>query len=153
MSRMIQPWSLLNQLNRELEQFVGAVGAPVAQGEGELKQAQWAPAVDIEETEDAYVIHADVPGVPAKDIEINVENGTLEISGERKLEKAVDERGVRRFERVFGRFYRSFRLPESADVDNIRAKAEHGVLTIIVPKKAAAKPRRISVEAAEGEEA
>jgi len=145
MSRMIQPWSILNQLNRELEQFVGQVAQP----EGELKQAQWVPAVDIEETPDAYVIHADVPGVPAKDIEINVENGVLEISGERKLEKQVEERGVRRFERVFGKFYRSFRLPETADVDNIKARSDHGVLTIIVPKKSVAKPRKIAVE--EGE--
>jgi len=145
MSRMIQPWSILNQLNRELEQFVGQVAQP----EGELKQAQWVPAVDIEETPDAYVIHADVPGVPAKDIEINVENGVLEISGERKLEKEVEERGVRRFERVFGKFYRSFRLPETADVENIKAKTDHGVLTIIVPKKSVAKPRKIAVE--EGE--
>jgi len=142
---MIQPWSILNQLNRELEQFVGQVAQP----EGELKQAQWVPAVDIEETPDAYVIHADVPGVPAKDIEINVENGVLEISGERKLEKEVEERGVRRFERVFGKFYRSFRLPETADVENIKAKTDHGVLTIIVPKKSVAKPRKIAVE--EGE--
>ncbi|SIN70131.1 heat shock protein Hsp20 [Sulfurivirga caldicuralii] len=145
MSRMIQPWSILNQLNRELEQFVGQVAEP----QGELKQAQWVPAVDIEETPDAYVIHADVPGVPAKDIEINVENGLLEISGERKLEKEVEERGVRRFERVFGKFYRSFRLPETADVENIKAKTDHGVLTIVVPKKSVAKPRKIAVE--EGE--
>lgn len=145
MSRMIQPWSILNQLNRELEQFVGQVAEP----QSELKQAQWVPAVDIEETADAYVIHADVPGVPAKDIEINVENGLLEISGERKLEKEVEERGVRRFERVFGKFYRSFRLPETADVENIKAKTDHGVLTIVVPKKSVAKPRKIAVE--EGE--
>ncbi len=145
MSRMIQPWSILNQLNRELEQFVGQVAEP----QGELKQAQWVPAVDIEETPEAYVIHADVPGVPAKDIEINVENGLLEISGERKLEKEVEERGVRRFERVFGKFYRSFRLPETADVENIKAKTDHGVLTIVVPKKSVAKPRKIAVE--EGE--
>ncbi len=145
MTRMVQPWSILNQLNRELEQFVGQVAQP----EGELKQAQWVPAVDIEETADAYVIHADVPGVKASDIEINVENGLLEISGERKLEKEVEERGVRRFERVFGKFYRSFRLPESADIENIKAKTDHGVLTIIVPKKAVAKPRKITVEDAE----
>jgi HSP20 family protein len=145
MSRVIQPWSILNQLNRELEQFVGQVSQP----EAELKQAQWTPAVDIEETADAYIIHADVPGVPAKDIEINVENGLLEISGERKLEKEVEERGVRRFERVFGKFYRSFRLPESADIENIKAKTNHGVLTVIVPKKAVAKPRKIAVEDAE----
>lgn len=146
MSRVIQPWSILNQLNRELEQFVGQM-APT--GEGELKQAQWVPAVDIEETPEAYIIHADVPGVPAKDIEINVENGMLEISGERKLEQQIEERGVRRFERVFGKFYRSFRLPETADVENIKAKIDHGVLTIIVPKKAVAKPRKIAVEDAE----
>ncbi len=142
MSRVVQPWSLLNQLNRELEQFVGQV----AQSEGDLQQAQWVPAVDIEETPDAYVIQADVPGVDPKDIEINVENGLLEISGERKLQKEVDERGVRRYERVYGRFYRSFRLPESADIDNIRAKTDRGVLVIVVPKKSVAKPRKITVE-------
>ncbi|HIQ39545.1 MAG TPA: Hsp20/alpha crystallin family protein, partial [Sulfurivirga caldicuralii] len=75
-----------------------------------------------------------------------VENGLLEISGERKLEKEVEEQGVRRFERVFGMFYRSFRLPESADLENIKAKTNHGVLTIFVPKKAVAKPRKIAVE-------
>ncbi|WP_294947014.1 Hsp20/alpha crystallin family protein [Sulfurivirga sp.] len=142
MSRVVQPWSILNQLNRELEQFVGQV----AQSEGDLQQAQWVPAVDIEETPDAYVIQADVPGVDPKDIEINVENGLLEISGERKAQKEVDERGVRRYERVYGRFYRSFRLPESADIDNIRAKTERGVLVIVVPKKSVAKPRKITVE-------
>lgn len=143
MSRVIQPWSILNQLNRELEQFVGQV-SPAA--ETEMKQAQWVPAVDVEETPEAYIIHADVPGVAAKDIEINVENGMLEISGERQLTQQAEERGVRRFERVFGKFYRSFRLPETADIEHIKAKTDHGVLTIIVPKKAVAKPRKIAVE-------
>jgi len=106
---------------------------------------QWRPAVDVEEEEDRYVIHADLPGVEAKDIEITMENGVLTLKGKRSNETTEESDGYKRVERVHGTFYRSFSLPESADADKIEAKSKDGVLEIVLPKHEKVQPRRIAV--------
>ena len=89
---------------------------------------------------------ADIPGVDPEDIEVNMENGILSIKGERKSEHTEEKEGYKRIERAYGSFHRRFTLPESADPESIKAKSKHGSLEIVIPKREAVQPRRISVE-------
>ncbi len=105
----------------------------------------WTPGVDIKETENDIVLHADVPGVEEKDLDIKVEDGTLTLKGERKFEQAKKDEGYHRIERSFGSFVRCFSLPESVDPEKAEAQYKNGVLTVTLPKKEVAKPRNIKV--------
>jgi len=137
-----EPWSLhrqfLNEFNRLCERADG-------NDESTSATAEWAPSVDIEERANEYVLHADVPGVDPSAIEITLQNGVLTLSGSR--EKTVEQDGVesRRIERLTGRFLRRFTLPESVDADAVKASGKNGVLQIVIPKREAAKPRKITV--------
>lgn len=137
-----QPGSVINQLYQEMNK---ALGLPENEN-GEIATADWIPAVDIKEEEDAYIIHADIPGVDPKEIEIHMENGVLTLRGERKSDKEVDKKGFKRIERVRGSFYRRFALPDTADADRITAKADKGVLEIRIPKQEKVKPRKITIQ-------
>jgi len=106
----------------------------------------WAPAVDIIETENELVLKADVPGVELKDIDIQLENGTLTVKGERKFEKEERNRGFHRMERSYGSFVRYFTVPDTVDAENVKADYQNGVLTITLPKKEIAKPKAIKVQ-------
>jgi HSP20 family protein len=101
--------------------------------------------VDIREEEDRFVLHADIPGVKPEDIEVTMENGVLTISGSREETSRSESNGYRRVERVSGRFFRRFTLPDTANAEEIRAKSHNGVLEVIIPKHARVMPRRISV--------
>ncbi|MGD0668440.1 MAG: Hsp20/alpha crystallin family protein [Bryobacteraceae bacterium] len=107
----------------------------------------WTPAVDIYETENDLVVKADLPDVDLKDIDVRVENQTLTIAGERKFEKQDSTAGYHRIERSYGNFIRSFAVPNSFDTDKISASFKNGVLSVSLPKKEAAKPRQVKVEA------
>jgi HSP20 family protein len=111
-----------------------------------VKTRPWAPAVDVLETENELVLKADVPGVELKDIDIQLENGTLTVKGERKFEKDEKNKGFHRMERSYGTFVRYFTLPETVDAEHVHAAYEAGVLTITLPKKEIAKPRAIKVQ-------
>ena len=108
----------------------------------------WTPPVDILETENELLLKMDVPDVAQKDVEIRLENDTLTIKGERKFEQA-DGKGYHRIERSYGTFARSFTLPNTVDMEKVRAEFRNGVLTITLPKKEVAKPRTIKVEISE----
>jgi HSP20 family protein len=108
----------------------------------------WSPAVDIFETENELVLKADLPEVDTKDVDVRVENQTLTISGERKFESDKSEKGFHRIERSYGNFTRSFTVPNAFDTSNVAAAFKNGVLTVKLPKKEAAKPRQIKIEAA-----
>jgi HSP20 family protein len=105
----------------------------------------WVPAVDIKETENDLILKADVPDVEMKDIDVQVENGTLTLRGERKFESEKKEGSWHRVERSYGRFERAFALPETVNFDAVKAEYKNGVLTITLPKKEVAKPRQIKV--------
>jgi len=106
----------------------------------------WSPAVDIFETEDELVLKADVPEVELKDIDVRVENQTLTLSGERKFEKEDTNKGYHRIERAYGQFTRTFTLPSTVDTEQVAAEYHNGVLTVKLPKKAAAKPRQVKID-------
>jgi HSP20 family protein len=101
--------------------------------------------VDILETENELVLRADLPGVDMNNVEIQVENSTLTLKGERRFEK-TDKQGYHRIERNFGAFARYFSLPDTVDSEKVRADYRSGVLTITLPKKEVAKPRSVRIE-------
>ena len=136
-----QPWDSVDLLmNRLLAdrgiRYQGALAST----------ADWAPRVDVKEEAERFLIHADVPGVDPKDIEVSMEDGVLTISGERKTESRETQDGWTRVERHSGRFQRSFTLPDTADAEGITAKGEHGSLEIVIPKLVKATPRKIAVK-------
>jgi HSP20 family protein len=106
----------------------------------------WAPSVDVLETENELLLKADLPGVEMQDIDIQMENGTLALRGERKFENVTKEGGYHRIERSFGSFARYFTLPDTVSAESVKADYKNGVLTITLPKKELAKPRQIKVE-------
>ena len=106
----------------------------------------WAPSVDIFETENELLLKADLPGVEMKDIDIQLENGTLALRGERKFENETKEGGYHRVERSYGSFARYFSLPDTLNPEAVKAEYKNGVLTVILPKKEVAKPRQIKIE-------
>ncbi|HVY55142.1 MAG TPA: Hsp20/alpha crystallin family protein [Thermodesulfobacteriota bacterium] len=106
----------------------------------------WHPAVDVYETEDSYVLKADLPGVSKEDIKIDVNNNTLTIKGEKKLEEKTEKDNYVRVERSYGSFSRTFALSDKVDSTNIKAAYKDGVLEVTLPKKEEAKPKEIKVE-------
>lgn len=105
----------------------------------------WSPAVDILETENELIFKVDAAGVNLKDIDIQLENGTLTLKGERKFEKDDKVKGYHRIERGYGAFARSFTLPDTVNAENVHADYAQGVLTVTLPKQERAKPRAIKV--------
>jgi len=106
----------------------------------------WSPAVDIFETENEIVLKADVPAIDPNQIDIQVQNQTLTIKGERQFEKADNTKSIHRVERNYGTFARSFTVPTTVDTERVAADYKNGVLTISLPKKEAAKPRQVKIQ-------
>jgi HSP20 family protein len=112
---------------------------------GHTESGKWYPAVDVLESKDSYVIRAELPGMKREDINLEVKNGTLTLSGERKSEKAAEGIEYRHVERVNAKFWRSFTLPETVKHDGIEASYKDGVLEVRVPKVEEVKPRQIEI--------
>jgi HSP20 family protein len=106
------------------------------------------PAVDIVESDAAYLVKAEVPGLSPENIDVQVENDVLTVRGERKSENEEQRGGYRRVERRYGSFARSFVLPKGTNPDAIEAQVEHGVLTVTIPKVAPATARKVEVKGA-----
>ena len=111
---------------------------------------RWTPAMDLVEHEDHFVLRADLPGMTEGDVNLEVRDNTLRISGERKAEHEQRERGWYRVERQFGKFSRALTLPEGINADAIEANFVHGVLEVRIPKPEERKPRRIEIKATNG---
>jgi HSP20 family protein len=110
---------------------------------------RWAPAMDLVEADDHFLLKADLPGLGEEDVSIEVQDNTLTVSGERKSEYEQRNKGWYRLERSFGRFSRSLTLPEGVNADAISAHFDKGVLEVRIPKPEERKPRRITIGAAE----
>ncbi len=135
---------LRSQMDRIFEDLVG-------RGEREeWGKVSWFPPVDIYETEAEIVLKAEVPGVDQEDIKIKVEDDTLILKGEKRVEKKeTKSENFLRAERAYGSFQRSFTLPQTVDKEGIKANLKKGVLTLILPKKEEVKPRQISIQVEE----
>lgn len=139
-----EPFEGLNRLHGRIndlfdENFGRAHAAPKATA------GVWLPAVDILEGKDAYLIRAELPGMKKEDVNLEVNEGTLTLSGERKADTLSEGVEYHRTERVNGRFSRSFYLPQTVKQDGIKATYRDGILEIHVPKVEEAKPRQISI--------
>lgn len=132
--------SIQNEMNRL---FGRTYGGDV----GETTRGAWTPALDVYETQEKFVITVELPGVSSDDVDISVEDSTLVVRGERKFYREQEEESFLRIERRFGEFTRSLTLPSTADAEGIQASFDQGVLTIEVPKKEEAKPKKITIKA------
>ena len=141
-----EPWGFVNRLQRDLDRLLGASQAQA--DDSSTVTSDWLPAVDIKEEPNGFVIHADVPGVEPKDIDVTLDNGILTIRGERRVEAREERDGYRRVERVSGQFFRRFSLPDTAAPDGVQARYSNGVLEVRIPKQQQVQPRRIKVDAA-----
>jgi HSP20 family protein len=140
-----EPWSIVDLLHRDLDRLAGQ---RVSLGDADGSASDWVPAVDIVEEKDRFVLRADVPGVEPKDIEISMDAGVLSLSGQRYEEARSEDAGMQRVERVSGRFFRRFSLPDTADAEGIKAQSRNGILEVTIPKLPEVRARRIEVEAA-----
>jgi HSP20 family protein len=107
--------------------------------------AFWYPPVDILESKEAYLIRAELPGMKKEDFNLELKEGTLTLSGERKVEEPADGVEYHRVERLAGKFSRSFYLPQTVKQDAIKATYRDGILEVYVPKAEEAKPKQITV--------
>ena len=128
-----------DDFQRIVQQFFGEPDASLA--------GAFSPALDVEETEDGFTLHVELPGVKPDDVEVSLEENVLTVSGTRNFYEEKDAEGFRRVERRFGRFHRAVRLPDRVDPDAVTAAYKDGLLTVSVPKAESAKPRRIQVSA------
>lgn len=136
----------LDEPLRNLEELLdrSPITWPWAKGSRDLWHglADWNPRVDINETDQAYVVKADIPGVDKADLKVTVQNRVLTISGERKEEKRQDNARLHRLERLYGSFSRSFTLPEDADASAMSARSDKGQLEVTIPKCVASPPEQ-----------
>jgi HSP20 family protein len=135
------PFQQIAQLQRELDRTFRRVTP-----DGEGRQLGWMPAVDIEQTDDSIVLKMDIPGMRQEDVSIEVKNQTLTISGERQQEREEKHEGYYNRERVFGRFSRTFMLPEGVTPDDIEATFRDGVLTVRLPRPREEQPKSIEIK-------
>lgn len=141
-SRPSELFSVQREINRLFDNFFhGDV-----QADDSLFSSVWAPAVDIAEQDDQYVVKIELPGVNKDDVKITLESNILTIRGEKKQEKEIKEDNYHRMERSYGSFQRSFTLPATVKSDKIDASFKDGILTVSLPKAEEAKPKRIDIK-------
>jgi HSP20 family protein len=140
------PFRELEEMQHRLAPFWGREAIRKSDKDEMLLSADWTPAVDITEDDNEYVIRAELPGIRKEDIRVSLDDNVLSISGERTMEK--EEKGKRhhRVERSYGKFVRSFTLPERTDNQHIKAEHKDGVLTVHLMKSEEQKPRQIEVK-------
>lgn len=141
-----EPFRELEELQNRLSTIVSR--APRQNGREDMTIADWVPTADITEDEKEYLIKAELPDLRKEDVKVTVENGVLTISGERKFEKEEKKKKYHRVERAYGRFVRSFTLPDDADANGVKADFKDGMLFVHLPKNEKAKPKQIEVKVA-----
>jgi HSP20 family protein len=144
----VTKWSPFGELEDVADRYSRLFGAHLPMRERlELlgKDIEWKPAADIVERDDEYLIKAELPGVDRDDIDIHLENEVLTITGERKLEETKETDKTHRVERFYGRFSRSFRVPDDVDASGIKAESSDGVLKLHLPKTEAKKAEAVKI--------
>ena len=136
---MLNRWDPFAEINRLQDQFRRNLDAE--------SSASFSPAINIYEDKEGIHLSAEGAGLKPEDVHVNVENRVLTISGERKLEKAENKDGYHRIERSYGKFTRSFTLPDTVDGEKIAANLKEGVRAVLLPKRAASQPKKITVGA------
>lgn len=131
----------------EMEHFFENYPSGLHGGRGEASRVfgSWSPVVDISETPDEFVIKAELPAVDKEDINLEMDNGIMTLTGERRLDKDHEHRKHHRIERFFGRFSRSFVLPDTVDEDHVRAEFKNGLLTVTLLKSQAPEVKSVKI--------
>jgi HSP20 family protein len=149
-----EPARELASLQQEMNRLFGTFFEHPAEGDsgagGGLRR--WVPAMDLVETDDAFILRADLPGLSEQDVKLEVEDGVLTVSGERKAEHREQQQGYYRVERAFGSFRRSLTLPDGADPEAVTASFDKGVLEVRVPKPENRKPRKVAIRVGVGKQ-
>ncbi len=140
-----EPHRGFRPFHNNVDRFINEFGWGLQPAEG-LDDATWTPKVDIYETENSYVLNAELPGLTKEEINIDVNDNTLTLKGEKKFEEKVQKDSYVRVERSYGNFARSFVLSDDVDTEGITANYKEGVLELTLPKKEEAKPKEIKVE-------
>ena len=135
--------SIQSEMNRLLNTFFDTSTSAVSSGNGGVRR--WIPAMDLVETDDQFVLRADLPGLDENDVTVELQDGTLTIAGERRGEHEASKEGFYRVERATGAFSRSLTLPDGVDPDTIAATFDRGVLEVRVPKPEQKRPRRVQI--------
>ena len=143
-----EPVRELNTIQSEMNRLFNTF-FDTPQGGTQLRR--WIPPMDLVETEDDFILRADLPGLSEKDVNIELEDNVLTLSGERKAEHEERKEGYNRVERASGSFSRSLTLPEGVDPDAVSASFDRGVLEIRIPKPEARKPRKVSISVGQSE--
>ena len=139
------PFEDLGRLQREMNRLFEDTQTPRWARTNGIAQGVWAPQVDIHEDGNAITVKVDLPGVKQEDIDIQLTNDSLTITGERKFEDEERKSNYVRVERAYGSFTRTFTLPQTVDQENVQADYDKGVLKVKLAKKAEAKPKQIKV--------
>ena len=137
-----EPLRELGSLQSEMNRLFNTV-FDTPTGSGALRR--WVPAMDLVETEDEFVLRADLPGMSEEDVKIEIEDNLLTVAGERQAEHEDRDQGFYRLERSFGSFQRSLTLPKGVNADAVKASFDRGVLEVRIPKPEQSKPRRVSI--------
>ena len=140
-----EPFRELSSLQSEMNRLFNAAFGDMPNGGTGGAPRRWMPAMDLLETDDDFVLRADLPGMTESDVNVELEDNVLTISGERKSEHEEKREGYYRVERAFGSFSRSLTLPQGVDADSVNASFEKGVLEVRVPKPEQRKPRKITI--------
>ena len=140
-----QPWSLMDRWRHEMDELLTRSSDASFPFPAVTNSTAWTPSVDLQEESDHFVLRADLPGVPLKDIEVSAQDGTLTIRGERLAREHVRSDGFEHIERVAGTFLRRFTLPDSARAEAIKARYVDGVLEIEIPKQPRVETKRIAI--------
>lgn len=139
------PFTELEEMSNRLNQIFGRPAVSSAADQQMLKVADWAPSVDISETDKAYLIKAEIPEVKKEDVKVTIDDGMITIQGERKMEKEEKGKKFHRIERSYGSFVRSFRLPDGVDESKAKAEFKDGMINVTLPKSEKAKSKAIEV--------
>lgn len=139
-------WNPWREIEEMADRYTRAVGQVQTGGQEVVATGDWAPRVDIAETENAFEIKVELPEVKKEDVKVNVYNGVLMLRGERKQEKEEHGKKFLRVERKYGSFTRSFTLPDNVDETDIKAVFKDGILNLQIQKTEEAKPKAIEVK-------
>jgi len=135
----------LADVSKHLDRIFRRLPARADSDEEALTLADWTPTVDITETDAAYLIKGEIPGVDKADVNITIENGMITMRGERKQEKEERDKKYHRIERSYGSFMRSFRMPDDADEAGVKAEFKDGMINVTLPKSGKTKAKLINV--------
>lgn len=139
-------WDPFREMEDVFDRYSKALSWPRLGASEIMTGGDWAPRVDIAETEKEFIIKAEIPEVKKEEVKISVDNGILSIRGERKQEKEEKGKKFHRVERYYGNFTRSFTLPDSVDETKVEASFKDGMLNIQIPKSKKSKPKTIEVK-------